>query len=309
MCKKSNRLYRIGIIGPGRHFIRKIFPILKNHKSFKVSGILRNKKKKFEKIKLLKEKEFFNSDFDFVYIATPNETHEKYIIKSLQSNFHVICEKPFLLKKRNLLKIIKLSQSKKKLIFECFMYKYHPLFKEIEKIINQEKLGKLKYIISNWKYPFLEKKNNRYQKESGNGFWYDSASYLISLDNYFFKEKKDIEINKIKKNLSLRGNIIFKSQGINRYYFWGEGQSYKNDIELFFTKGTVYAEQFYAKKDTDKIKLKVFQNFKIYEKKIENRDHFSLMFNDILKNFNKKKYQKLQRENIYNQTIFLSKSS
>lgn len=309
MNLKGIKKYKIGIIGPGRHFIRKIYPILKKNKSFKISAILRNKKEKFKKIKNFSEKEFFKKKLDFVYISTPNEIHEKYIIKSLKSDFHVICEKPFVVKKKNLLKILKLSKEKRKLIFECFMFKYHPVFKEIKKIIDNKKLGKLKYLVSNWKYSFLDKKNNRYQKKSGNGFWYDSASYLISFDNYFFKINKKIKIIKIRKKVSLRGAINFKSEGINRYYFWGEGQNYKNDIELFFTEGTVYVDQFYAKKSANKIKLKIFKNFKIYKKEYKNTNHFEKMFKDIVKNFNREDYKNLHRKNIFNQALFLSNSS
>ena len=45
---------------------------------------------------------FFKKTFDFVYICCPNYNHEKYILKSLNSNFNVICEKPFIIRKKNL---------------------------------------------------------------------------------------------------------------------------------------------------------------------------------------------------------------
>ena len=47
-------------------------------------------------------------------------------------------------------------------------------------------------LVSNFKFPFLNKNNNRYKKNSGNGFWFDGGSYLISLANKIFKNKKKI---------------------------------------------------------------------------------------------------------------------
>ena len=124
----------IGIIGSGQHFNNKIFPILSNSNFFRIKGVLRKKRKTFKNIKNFNEKDFFNQNFDFVYIACPNKFHEKYIIKSLIGKSHVICEKPFVLRKKNINKIIKLSKKNKKLIFEAFMYVHHPVFKYVDKL-------------------------------------------------------------------------------------------------------------------------------------------------------------------------------
>ena len=104
----------IGIIGPGEHFKKKFYPVLIKSNFFKVSGILRIKKKKFKRVINLDEKNFFKKNFDFIYISCPNQFHEKYIIKSLSSGSNVICEKPCLLNKKKLNKIINLSKKKKK---------------------------------------------------------------------------------------------------------------------------------------------------------------------------------------------------
>lgn len=301
---------KIGIIGPGRHFINKIYPVLKNSKFFSIQYILRRKKnKKFKKIQNIEENQFFKKDLDFVYIATPNVFHEKYILKSIKSGFNVICEKPFITRKKNLFKILNLSKKNKKLIFECFMYKYHPVFKDIEKIINSNKFGKLKYLVSNFKFPFLNKSNNRYKKKEGNGFWLDAASYLISFDNNFFNNKKKIEITEVHKNIKLRGSIVIKSKKIPRFYFWGEGQNYRNDLELFFSNATIYVEQFFSKKKHDLIKLRVFKNFKIYEKKYKKINQFESMFKDIFINYNNEEFRSFHRKNIKNQVLFLARSA
>ena len=298
---------KIGIIGPGNHFKKNIFPVLKNSKYFKIEGIMRHKNKKFESFNLLKEKEFFKKNFDIIYISTPNNSHDKYILKILKYKFHVMCEKPFIIKKNKLNEIINLSKKNNNLIFETFMYIYHPLFKKIENMIKSKIFGKLRYIVGNWKHPSLKRKNNQYNKKKGNGFWFDSASYPLSFDNYFFKGRKKIEKREIKKGISLRGSIYCNSKQTSRYYFWGEGQSYRNDLELFFDKATIYAQQFFAKRLTDKIKIRVYKNFSTHEISVKNENQFHLMFKNIYFNLNNKKYQDYHRDSIIYQCNYLLK--
>lgn len=300
----------IGIIGTGQHVNKKIFPILFNSNFFQVKGILRKKKIGFRNIRNFKEKDFFNQNFDFIYIACPNKFHEKYIIKSLMARSHVICEKPFLLRKKNINKIIKLSMDKKKLIFEAFMYVYHPVFKYVEKLIKSRKYGKIRYVIANFRYPAIEKNNNRYKKNEGDGFFYDAASYLISLENYLFKTKK-IKINKsysqkIKNTVDLRGNIYINSSEGNRFYFWGEGQKYSNNLEIFFDKASIFVDRFFSKTNVEKIKVKIYdQNVK--EKTMIVSNHFEKMFSIIQKKYNKKSFQKLHVNKIKKQLDLLVK--
>ena len=137
MIKKT-----IGIIGPGYHFEKNIISVLKKNRFFKIKSILRNKRKKYKNYKTLNEIDFFKEKFDFVYISCPNKLHEKYIIKSLKSGSHVICEKPFLTSDNKLKDILILSKKNKKLIFETFMYLYHPLFYKLKKLINEKKKRK-----------------------------------------------------------------------------------------------------------------------------------------------------------------------
>ena len=53
MTKKT-----IGIIGPGYHFEKNIISVLVKNSSFKIAGILRNKKKNIKSIKLLMKVNF-----------------------------------------------------------------------------------------------------------------------------------------------------------------------------------------------------------------------------------------------------------
>ena len=301
MIKKT-----IGIIGPGYHFEKNIISVLKKNRFFKIKSILRNKRKKYKNYKTLNEIDFFKEKFDFVYISCPNKLHEKYIIKSLKSGSHVICEKPFLTSDNKLKEILILSKKRKKLIFESFMYLYHPLFYKLKKLINEKKRGKLRYVVSNFRFPSLNKDNQRYKNKLGDGFFYDAAVYQLSVENYLFNNtsinKKQIEQLKIKKNVDLKGYFAIKNKNFNRFYFWGEGQNYTNNIEFFFNNSCIYVDRFFSKLKNQPTYIKIFENDKIKSIKFNSYvDHFENMFYEIIKNYNKLSFQNYHRQRISNQ--------
>ena len=300
----------IGIIGPGEHFKNKIYPILKKSNFFKITGILRNKKKNFNSIKYFKENDFFNKKHDFIYISCPNKLHEKYIIKSLKSHSHVICEKPFVISNKKIKKILFLSERNKKLIFESFMYVYHPAFVKLKQIIKNPKLGKLKYVISNFKFPSLKKNNQRYIVSKGNGFFYDSAVYPISLENFLFEnykiKKSEIYLQKIKKKVDLRGSIFVNCKNFKIYYFCGDGQNYSNNIELVFEYGTIFFNKIFSKKNNENIEIKIFFKNSLKKINFKKLNHFKIMFNKIKMNYLKQSFQKFHRKKINNQVTLVN---
>ncbi len=114
---------KIGIIGYGKHFKKNIEPVLRKLKVFSKKNILDRRDQQV----------FFRKKFDIVYIANQTKYHEEYIIKCLEHNYNIMCEKPFVLRNFNLRKILKIANSKNLLIFECFMYRFHKVFYDIKK--------------------------------------------------------------------------------------------------------------------------------------------------------------------------------
>ena len=207
-------------------------------------------------------------------------------------------------------KIIQLAKRNKKLIFEAFMYLYHPAYKYVEKLFRDQTYGKFRYLISNFRYPALNRKNNRYKKGEGDGFFNDAATYPLSLENYIFKNenKKAFKLftQKIKSNVDLRGNIFINSSKGKRFYFWGEGQNYSNNLEIFFDKASIFINKFFSKKKDEKIYVKIYTKT---QKKIiiEKVDQFQKMFLTIQKNYFKESFQKFHINMIKNQLNLLLK--
>ena len=222
----------------------------------------------------------------------------------MKKNINVLCEKPFGYKLTDFNKIKNLAINKNLLVFECFMYRFHPIFNYLKKLILIKKFGKIKFVNSAFTVPQISKKNNRYDKKIGGGFFLDLGVYLISLEHYLFKKK--IKINnflsrsyKNSNKLSIKGCIVTKDRFLSCYN-WGIGVDYYNFLEIVFEKAVIKIDRFYTKNNKEKSILNIYtnNNKKIFFKPM---NQFSIMFNEVFKNYKSKNYKIQELNNIESQ--------
>ena len=111
-----------------RNFIKNIYP--KIHTTFNINEILND------------------NDIDAVVIATPVSTHYDLAMKFLNSNKHVLVEKPMAQTTQEVEKIEIKSNEKKLIAMVGHTFLYNPAVKYIKKLINENTLGKIRYIYS-----------------------------------------------------------------------------------------------------------------------------------------------------------------
>ena len=292
---------KIGVIGSGEHFTRNIYPSIIKNKHFQLAGILSRKKKEYLSIRCYSEEEFFSLDLDIVYISTPSKTHAKFVIKSLKKKINVVCEKPLCTNLSQLNKIKKLTIKNRLFLFEGFMYRFHPVFKFVKKIIETNKFGNITSVKSSFTIPNLKKNNNRYNLKTGGGFFLDLAVYPLSLNHYLFNRKIKSssftsKTHKNSKGLSIKGNIII-NDNFKMYYKWGVGLDYHNFLEIVFTKGKLKISRFYSKNKHDKIEI-YLKSKRFFKKSFKPTDQFYLMFDYILRNYKYKTIKEKELKNI-----------
>lgn len=70
-------------------------------------------------------------DIDVVHICTPNDTHEEFAVRALDAGKAVICEKPLAIDLAGAERIIRAAQSAGSLGTVPFVYRFHPLAREL----------------------------------------------------------------------------------------------------------------------------------------------------------------------------------
>ena len=113
-------------------------------------------------------------------------------------------------------------------------------------------------------------------------------------------------MQKIKKKVDLRGSIFVNCKNFKRYYFWGEGQNYSNNIELVFEYGTNFFNKIFSKKNNENIEIKIFFKNSLKKINFKKLNHFKIMFNKIKMNYLKQSFQKFHRKKIKNQVTLVN---
>jgi predicted dehydrogenase len=127
---------------------------------------------------------------DAVYIPLPNHLHVPWAKKALAANKHVLCEKPIALTVTEANELLEAAKQRPHLkIMEAFMYRFHPQWAQVKKLITDGAIGQLKNIHSAFYYYNTDANNVRNKKEIGGGGLLDIGCYCISQSRFIFNEE------------------------------------------------------------------------------------------------------------------------
>ncbi len=82
-------------------------------------------------------------ELDFVDVATPPGTHAENIIRCLENNTNVICEKPLVLDSTEYSHIAELSASRNCVVYTVHNWRYAPIFAEASGLISKGAVGEV----------------------------------------------------------------------------------------------------------------------------------------------------------------------
>ena len=147
-----------GVLSTAKIGLKKVIPAMQKGKYSLIHAIAsRDIKKAQQAAKVLKISKAYGSyeelladnEIEAVYIPLPNHLHVEWTIKSLKAHKHVLCEKPIGLDWKEadyLNKEVKKYPGKK--VMEAFMYRFHPQWQKVKKLVNENAIGQVKTIHS-----------------------------------------------------------------------------------------------------------------------------------------------------------------
>lgn len=137
--------------------------------------------------------EMFNDDkIDIIYIATPHNTHYKFMKKALESGKHLLVEKSITLNSKELDEMIALANSKNLILAEAMTIWHMPLYKELWNIISSGELGKVQIITMNFgSFKEYDMKNRFFNMNLAGGAMLDIGVYALSIVRSFMDEKPE----------------------------------------------------------------------------------------------------------------------
>ncbi|MDK0929670.1 Gfo/Idh/MocA family oxidoreductase [Clostridium perfringens] len=212
-----------GILGPGS--IARDFAQALNRVNGEVYAVASRNKERAEKFarennvkkaygsydEIIKDK-----DIDVVYIATPHSNHYEYIIKSLNNNKHVLCEKAITVNERELEEALKIARENNLVLEEAMTLFHMPLYEKVIKKINNEDLGKVNMVqVSFGSFKEYDENNRFFNLDLAGGALLDIGTYALSFARYFLSSMPEEILSTVKKaktGVDEESGIILKTR-------------------------------------------------------------------------------------------------
>ncbi|GEP94785.1 Gfo/Idh/MocA family protein [Chitinophaga cymbidii] len=189
---------------------------------------------------------------DVVSICTPNGLHAQHSILSLNSGYHVLCEKPLAISVQDCGEMIKAAERANKRLFAIKQNRFNPPVAAVKKAIDMNKLGKVlsiqlscfwnrntDYYLNSWKGTKL----------LDGGTLYTQFSHFIDLLYWMIGDVKQVKA--FIGNYTHQNTIEFEDTGVVILEFYNGAigtinytvNSYEKNMEgsltIFGEKGTV----------------------------------------------------------------------
>ena len=181
----QHNIIKLGIVGTGRIAARTMDEIkfVSGVNATAVYNPHKNSAEKFARDFELdaysESYEQFLENTDAVYIATPHETHYDYTKRALLAGKHVLCEKPFVLRKSEADELFELAAAQKLVLMEAIKTAYAPGFSNMIAIAKSGRIGKIYDIEAAFtKLIVADEKAREYDRAVGGSFT-ELASYPI----------------------------------------------------------------------------------------------------------------------------------
>lgn len=190
---KPHAKIRLGLIGAS-NIAAKVLPFIRQVSEIEVVAVAAERKdgaRDFAKTHSIEtaydsyQECLNNSSIDAVYISNLTSDHAKTIKMALIASKHVLCEKPLVLTHADANELFALAGSKKLILLEGFMYRFHPQIVKLKEIIASGALGEIKSIRANFSFILydLAKRPRRMTSVAGGGALFDIGCYLVDFIN------------------------------------------------------------------------------------------------------------------------------
>ncbi|MGU8571226.1 Gfo/Idh/MocA family protein [Clostridium perfringens] len=212
-----------GILGPGN--IARDFAQALNRVNGEVYAVASRNKERAEKFARENNvKKAYGSydeiikdeNIDVVYIATPHSNHYEYIIKSLNNNKHVLCEKAITVNEKELEEALKIAREKNLVLEEAMTLFHMPLYEKVIKKINKEDLGKVNIVqVSFGSFKEYDENNRFFNLDLAGGALLDIGTYALSFARYFLSSMPEEILSTVKKaktGVDEESGIILKTK-------------------------------------------------------------------------------------------------
>ena len=254
-----------------------------------------------------------NELIDIVYIPLPNNLHYKWAKKALLNNKHVIVEKPLASNFNDVKDLNDIAKKNNLALLENFQFRFHSQMQFLLESIQNKLIGELKFIRSDFCFPFPKNNSNiRFKKDLDGGALNDTGVYPLRISQLFLGPNIDVSYSKLfyDKNYDVDtgGIVTFNKKSSNLYsqISFGFDRFYQNSIELFGSKGKLISKKIFTSPPGKESIIYIETDEGIKNKIIEQQDHFVNMLHYFYLMLKDELLREKEYENNFNQSRLLN---
>jgi predicted dehydrogenase len=117
---------------------------------------------------------------DAVYISLPNSLHHEWTLRALEAGKHVLCEKPYARRPREVEEAFDVAERAGLVLTEAFMYRHHPQTRLVRELVDEGRVGRPHTIRAAFTFPLADDANVRMRPELHGGALMDVGCYCVS---------------------------------------------------------------------------------------------------------------------------------
>ncbi len=144
-----------------------------------------------------------------VYISLPNHLHAEWIKRAADAGKHVICEKPLALNADEAQDCLTYAADKGITVMEAFMYRLHPQWLHVQKIIRQREIGSIHLVEAFFGYNNTDPSNIRNQPDTGGGALLDVGCYAVSASRFLTASEPQRVISLSQIDATFGTDVLF----------------------------------------------------------------------------------------------------
>jgi predicted dehydrogenase len=126
-------------------------------------------------------------DLEAVYVPLPNHLHHEWAIAAAEAGKHVLCEKPLTTSTGLAREMIEAAERSGVRLMEAFMYRLHPLWVEVRRLIADGAVGELRAVQSFFSYHNVDPDDIRNRVDAGGGSLFDIGCYPVNVARMLFE--------------------------------------------------------------------------------------------------------------------------
>nr|AHA81997.1 Arm28 [uncultured bacterium] len=245
------RVLRVGVVGCADIAIRRILPALAALESTELVAVASRDPAKASRVAATfgctgiagYQRLIDRDDIDALYIPLPPSMHHEWVSRALRAGKHVLSEKPLATSHRETVELVELARERDLVLAENYMFLHHSQHDAVQKMVDDNTIGKLQVFSSSFGIPPLHPASFRYRPGLGSGALLDVGVYPLRAAQLFLSADLEVRGASLRigpTGVDIAGAALLRTpDGVLAQVDWGFEHSYRSTYSLWGTQGRI----------------------------------------------------------------------